>query len=90
MGRGDRRKCKCCRKLFRPDPRNRRHSVTARPRSAERPAKPPASVPGLPSLRTKTTSAARRTSLGSSSGDRAIQAIGAEGIPAALRYKRSQ
>ena len=25
MGRGDRRKCKCCRKLFRPDPRNRRH-----------------------------------------------------------------
>ena len=25
MGRGDRRKCKCCRKLFRPAPRNRRH-----------------------------------------------------------------
>lgn len=25
MGRRDRRKCKCCRKLFRPDPRNRRH-----------------------------------------------------------------
>ena len=25
MGRGERRKCKCCRKLFRPDPRNRRH-----------------------------------------------------------------
>jgi len=25
MGRGDRRKCRCCRKLFRPDPRNRRH-----------------------------------------------------------------
>ena len=25
MGRGDRRKCKCCLKLFRPDPRNRRH-----------------------------------------------------------------
>jgi hypothetical protein len=25
MARGDRRKCKCCRKLFRPDPRNRRH-----------------------------------------------------------------
>jgi len=25
MGRGDRRKCTCCRKLFRPDPRNRRH-----------------------------------------------------------------
>jgi hypothetical protein len=24
MGRGDRRKCICCRKLFRPDPRNRR------------------------------------------------------------------
>jgi hypothetical protein len=25
MGREDRRKCRCCRKLFRPDPRNRRH-----------------------------------------------------------------
>jgi hypothetical protein len=25
MGCGDRRKCTCCRKLFRPDPRNRRH-----------------------------------------------------------------
>ena len=25
MGHGDRRKCKCCLKLFRPDPRNRRH-----------------------------------------------------------------
>jgi hypothetical protein len=25
MGHGDRRKCKCCLRLFRPDPRNRRH-----------------------------------------------------------------
>ena len=25
MARGDRRKCKCCLKLFRPDPRNLRH-----------------------------------------------------------------
>jgi hypothetical protein len=25
MGLGDRRKCKCCLKLFHPDPRNRRH-----------------------------------------------------------------
>jgi hypothetical protein len=25
MARGDRRKCKCCLKLFRPDPRNRHH-----------------------------------------------------------------
>ena len=25
MAEGQRRKCKCCRKLFRPDPRNRRH-----------------------------------------------------------------
>jgi hypothetical protein len=25
MSRGDRHKCKCCLKLFRPDPRNRRH-----------------------------------------------------------------
>jgi hypothetical protein len=25
MARGQRRKCKCCRRLFRPDPRNRHH-----------------------------------------------------------------
>jgi hypothetical protein len=25
MARGRRRECKCCRRLFRPDPRNRRH-----------------------------------------------------------------
>ena len=25
MAHGNRRKCKCCLKLFRPDPRNRRH-----------------------------------------------------------------
>src|SRR6516164_6595899 len=25
MGCGERRKCKCCHRLFRPDPRNRRH-----------------------------------------------------------------
>jgi hypothetical protein len=25
MARGERRQCKCCLKLFRPDPRNRRH-----------------------------------------------------------------
>jgi hypothetical protein len=33
MARGDRRKCKCCRELFRPDPRNRYHQ---RYRSAPR------------------------------------------------------
>jgi hypothetical protein len=25
MGHGERRKCLCCLRLFRPDPRNRRH-----------------------------------------------------------------
>jgi hypothetical protein len=28
MAGGDRRKCKCCLELFRPDPRNRHHCVT--------------------------------------------------------------
>jgi len=27
MGCGERRKCKCCHKLFRPDPRNHRHQI---------------------------------------------------------------
>ena len=59
MAGGDRRKCKCCLKLFRPDPRNRHHQRYARPPPAERPAKPPAKPAGSPSLRTKATSAAR-------------------------------
>jgi hypothetical protein len=37
MGRAERRKCKCCRKLFRLDPRTAITSITVRRRVAERP-----------------------------------------------------
>lgn len=32
MARGDRRKCKCCQKLFRPDPSNRHQRYCSAPR----------------------------------------------------------
>ena len=54
MARGDRLKCKCCLKLFRPDPRNRRHQ-----RYCSTPTRQRASVLGSPRLRTRITSATR-------------------------------
>jgi hypothetical protein len=59
MGFGERRKCKCYHKLFRPDRRNRarQHYCSGR-RPAERPARPKARRAGSPSPRTGTTSTA--------------------------------
>jgi len=38
MAQGRRRKCKCCRRLFRPDPRNRHHQrYCSQPRCRELP-----------------------------------------------------
>jgi hypothetical protein len=68
MTRGDRRKCKCCLKLFRPDPRNRRHQRYCS-------ARPLAKLVGWANPRTRITSAALCTSRGSEPGDCAIPAI---------------
>jgi hypothetical protein len=39
MARGARRKCKCCLRLFRPDPRNRRHQRYCAARACRRASK---------------------------------------------------
>ena len=60
MAGGDRRKCKCCLKLFRPDPRNRRHQrycSDPRLQSGQQSRQP--STLARRSPRTKATSAAR-------------------------------
>jgi hypothetical protein len=89
MGRGDRRKCKCCLKLFRPDPRHRRHQ-----RYCSAPACRAAS---------KTASQARwlakpenqsyfrgAVNVARGLGGRAIPGIGARVDVPALRYKMSR
>ena len=60
MARGNRRKCKCCLKFFRPDPRNRRHQrYCSAPRLQKQPARRRAKHAGSPNPRTRTTSGAR-------------------------------
>jgi hypothetical protein len=64
-------------------------SIAVRRRPAERPARPPVRRAGSPSLRIKTTSAARRLSRGCRRGGRAVQAIGTRSVLPILRYKMS-
>jgi hypothetical protein len=90
MARGNRRKCKCCQELFRPDPRNRHHQRYCSAPAAEQPAKPPAKRAGSLPPRTRTSSTARCTWPGFGRGGRAILAIGARFGPPAPRYKMSQ
>ena len=90
MARGDRRKCKCCLKLFRPDRVTVATSGTARLLAADEPARRPAKLVGSANPRTRVTSATPGTSPGSAPGDRAILAIGASCDVHRLRYKTSQ
>ena len=88
MGRGDRRKCKCCLVLFVPIRVTASTSITARPRTAGRPARPPAKPAGSPSLRTVTTSGPVNVARVGPGGHH--PAIGARADVPALRYKMSQ
>jgi len=90
MARGRRRKCKCCRKLFRPDPRNSATSATARGPCAEQPAKPSAKPSGSPGPRTATTFEGPCISPAARPGGRAIPAIGVSARAGAVRIKTSQ
>jgi hypothetical protein len=59
MAGAARRKCKCCHKLFRPDPRNRYHQRYCAAPPCRAASKPPARPAGSPLLRTGTISADR-------------------------------
>ena len=85
MARGRRRKCKCCRRLFLPDPRNLRHQ-----RYCSQPLFRAASKAGLPNPRTTTTSAGPFTSPAARPGERVIPATRARPRARALRLKTSQ
>ena len=88
MAHGDRRKCKCCLKLFRPDPRSRHHQRYC----------------SVPACRTASKVASQAhwlakpenqdyfrgsINVGRVHGGRAIRAIGARVDVPALRYKIS-
>jgi hypothetical protein len=59
MAGGSRRKCKCCLKLFRPDPRNCRHQRYCSATACRAASKAASQHAGSPRRRTKVTSAAR-------------------------------
>jgi hypothetical protein len=90
MGHGDRRKCKCCLRLFRPDPRNRHHQrycATATCKAASK-AESQARWRAKPENQgyfSGPVNVAR-----SRRGGRAIPAIGVAVAVPALRYKMSQ
>ncbi len=77
MGRGERRRC--CRRLFRPDPRHRYHQYYCSASRARR--------AGSPSPRTATTSAAPCLS---SARGRALRGFAQRARMSILRYKISQ
>jgi len=90
MARGCRRKCKCCRELFRPDPRNRRHQRYCSAPRCRRASKAASQARWLSKPGNEAYSATPGMSPGSVPGDRAIQVIDARRNSARLRYKTSQ
>jgi hypothetical protein len=102
MARGRRRKCKCCLKLFRPDPCNRRHQRYCSAPRCRRASKTASQArwlaraenhdyfrAGSPGRRTTTTSADPCISPAARPGGRVIPAIGARRRAARLRLKMS-
>ena len=84
MGLGDRRKCKCCLKLFRPDPRNRRHQYYCSAPDCRAASKAASQARWLAKPENQSYVARVRA------WRRAIPGIGARADVPALRYKMSQ
>ena len=90
MGRGDRRKCKCCLKLFHPDPRNRRHQCYCSARACRAASKTASQARWLAKPENQSYFRGAVNVAGSELGGRAIRGIGARVDVTALRYKISQ
>jgi len=88
MARGCRRKCKCCRELFRPDPCNRRHQRYCSAPRCRRASKAASQARWL--SKPGNEAYFRDPWHVAVPGDRAIQVIGARRNSARLRYKTSQ
>ena len=90
MGRGDRRKCKCCLKLFRPDPRNRRHQYYCSAPECRAASKAASQARWLAKPENQSYFRGAVNVARSGLGGRAIPGIGARVNVPALRYKMSQ
>jgi len=90
MAGGQRRKCKCCRRLFRPDPRSRRHQRYCSEPPCRAASKAASQARWLAKPENQGYFRDPWQSYGSAPGDRAILAIGASRDAARLRYKTSQ
>ena len=87
MARGRRRKCKCCRRLFVPDPRNLRHQCYCSAPRCKAASKAASQARWLAKPRARTTSRGPSTSPAAA---RTIPAIGVSPGASLLRLKMSQ
>ena len=90
MACGERRKCKCCLKLFRPDPRNRRHQHYCSALACRAASKAASQARWLAKPENQSYFRGPVTLPGSRRGGRAIRGIGARVDVSILRYKMSQ
>jgi hypothetical protein len=90
MARGDRRKCKCCLKLFRPDQRNRRHQHYCSAPRCKAASKAASQARWLAKPENEDYFQAPCTSPAVRPGERAILAIGVSPRAPLLRLKMSQ
>jgi hypothetical protein len=90
MAGGNRRKCRCCLKLFRPDPRNRHHQRYCSATACRAASKAASQARWRTAPENQGYFRGPVTSLGSRRGGRAIPGIGAGLDVSALRYKISQ
>jgi hypothetical protein len=90
MARGDRRKCKCCLKLFRPDPRNRRHQRYCSARRCRAASKAASQAHWVAKPENQDYSRGPCSSPVAKPGERAIPAIGVSPRASLLRLKMSQ
>ena len=90
MARGRRRKCKCCRKLFHPDPRNLRHQRYCPDPSCRAARKAASQARWLAQPENEDYFCGPCTSHASKPGERVIPATGARPRAAGMRLKTSQ
>jgi hypothetical protein len=90
MGLGDRRKCKCCLKLFRPDPRNRRYQYYCSAPDCRAASKAASQARWLAKPENQSYFHGPVNVARVGPGGRAIPGIGARADVPALRYKMSQ
>ena len=90
MAHGNRRKCKCCLKIFRPDPRNRRHQSYCSAPTCKAASKAASQARWLAKPENQDYFRGPVNTARVKAWRAAIPATGAIGGTPALRYKRSR